>query len=732
VALALAVLAAVAIALWLGVFSQERATASPGPVDLTVTVTSTPASGTTLAQGSTISYTVSVVSDDATYAADDDITLNIDLDNATYVTGSGSTTGGVSCVWAAMPIVCDVPDFTAAGSKTVSFNATVGASGPVLAGAAIDPPITGGVGQVGEVDEGTNALNVDDDDGDDPDAGHDCAAVGEGSDVSVEEEDNFDCTSHAVGTADLTITKFATPAEGTTVMLGSTIGYSITATNTSATTTITNVLIRDILGAALTYASASGSAGVTCTHPTAQQVDCTAASIGPGATATVTIVATVAATSGSVLNGAYVDPTNAITETNEDDDDTLECAAVGEGPGHAPSVESDNFDCASHTAGAVDLTVIKNASPTESTPVATGGTIIYSLTVTNSASATVPATNVAIRDILGTGLTYVSATGTGATCTHTSAQQVDCTAASIAAGGTAAVTITATVSATSGSVYNGARVDPGNTITETNEDADDPDYDCTAVGEGTTTTTEADNFDCTRHTLGGLDLTITKTASPTEATTVTTGSNITYTLTARNATGAPSAATNVAIRDILGTGLTYVSASGTGATCTHTSAQQIDCTAASIAAGGSATVTIVATVSATSGSVLNGARVDPASAIAESNEDADDPDLTCAAVGEGSDAGEVTEPDNFDCTSHTVGGGALLNCPLAGKWAISVWDGSSGKAIADALATCSGVTIVAAYSLDRTTNQFSHYFPGRTDNTLLTLSSMQGILTLAQ
>ena len=593
VVLALAVLAAAAMALWLGVFRQERAAAA-ADVGLNVSIASTPISGTTLAQGSTISYTVTVNSDAATSAAGGNITLTIDLSNATLVAGSFSSPNAITCT-GTDPIDCQVPNFTAAGSKTVSFSATVGAGTPVLVGAAIDPPVNGS--GVGEVDEGTGGGDTTDDDGDDP---LDCNTVGEGTDGgTAAEPDNFACTSHAVGAADLTIGKTAVPAEGTTVPLGSTITYTLTASN-AGSGTAANVVIRDILGTGLTYVSAGGT-GVICTTAL-PQINCTVASLVPGVPATVTVVATVAASAGTLLNGAYIDPTNAITETNEEADEpgSLDCTAVGEVPGG--TMEPDNFDCISHTAtaGAVDLTITKTASPGEGMGAKTGDTITYTLTVANSASATVAATNVPIRDILGTGLTYVSATGTGVTCTHPSAQQIDCTVTSLAPSGSATVTIVATVSATSGTVFNGARVDPANAIPESNEDADDPDYDCTAtganVGEGTDPdpATDPDNFDCTRHTL--------TTASPTPT---------------------PTA---------------------------------------------------------------------------------------------------------------TVSAGQLLNCPYSGKWAISVWDGPTGKPIAEALATCPGVTIVAAYSLDRTTNGWFKYFPGRgTDiNNLLTLSDMQAILTLAQ
>ena len=532
----------------------------------------------------------------------------------------------------------------------------------------------------------------------------------------------------AASPADLTVVVTSTPASGTTLAQGSRISYVVTVAtdaNPGAIVPLNIVL--------------SGASAVVATV--------TAAAPGP------------------VLVGAALDPATAgnfgvvdegaAGDTPEDGgDDALACDTVGEttlpntGPaGPTPPAEPDNFACTSHAVGPANLTISKTALPAEGTTVTLGSTITYTLTASNAAGTTGTATNVLIRDILGTGLTYVSAAGPAVTCTHPSAQQIDCTAASITApGGTATVTITATVAASSGALLNGAYIDPGNVITETNEDNNDLDLICGAVGEGSGNLPEdePDNFDCTTHTGGGLpDLTITKTASPAEATGAKTGDTITYTLTVSNASGATATATNVLIRDILGTGLTYVSATGTSVTCTHTTAQQIDCTVASLAPGASATVTILATVSATSGTVFNGARVDPGSVITETNEDFDDPDYDCSAVGEGTTT--ATEPDNFDCTRHTLttatptptpttSAGVLLNCPLSGRWAISVWNGPSGKATGDALATCTGVTIGAAYSLDRTTNTWLKYFPGRgTDiNDLLSLSSMQAIITLGQ
>jgi uncharacterized repeat protein (TIGR01451 family) len=151
-----------------------------------------------------------------------------------------------------------------------------------------------------------------------------------------------------------------------------------------------------------------------------------------------------------------------------------------------------------------------------------------------------------------------------------------------------------------------------------------------------------------------VDLTITKTASPSDGSTVTTGGTINYTLTVANSGSAP--ATNVPILDTIGTGLSLSSVTpSSGVTCLDVIEPEINCTAASIPAGQSRTVTVAVTVTATGGTVLNGARVDPANAIPETNEDADDPDRDCTAVGEGTDPAPATEPDNFDCTGHSVG-----------------------------------------------------------------------------
>ena len=73
----------------------------------------------------------------------------------------------------------------------------------------------------------------------------------------------------------------------------------------------------------------------------------------------------------------------------------------------------------------------------------------------------------------------------------------------------------------------------------------------------------------------------------------------------------------------------------------------------------------------------------------------------------------------------------MHNCPAAGKWSIVVWDGQSGTAAGDALASCGTGAVDAAYSLDPQTQMWSRWFAGKPDvSNLPPLNSMQGVLAL--
>jgi len=54
--------------------------------------------------------------------------------------------------------------------------------------------------------------------------------------------------------------------------------------------------------------------------------------------------------------------------------------------------------------------------------------------------------------------------------------------------------------------------------------------------------------------------------------------------------------------------------------------------------------------------------------------------------------------------------GKLTNCPPPGMWSLAVWSGDNNMPTGDALATCSGVTVDAAYWLDPQTQAWLRYF----------------------
>ena len=75
--------------------------------------------------------------------------------------------------------------------------------------------------------------------------------------------------------------------------------------------------------------------------------------------------------------------------------------------------------------------------------------------------------------------------------------------------------------------------------------------------------------------------------------------------------------------------------------------------------------------------------------------------------------------------------GLMQDCPPAGMWSIAVWDGESGTAAADALATCGSSAVDAAYSLDAPTGNWWRWFAGKPDvSDLPPLNDMQGVLAL--
>ena len=336
------------------------------------------------------------------------------------------------------------------------------------------------------------------------------------------------------------------------VVAGNNVTYTITVTNTGPSAA-TGVTVTDVLPANLTFVSATPSQG-TATNASGT-ITGAIGNLASGANATITVVATVAGNfSGTLTNTATVTGT-------ETDSDTTNNSAT-----QTTTVNKQ-----------VDLRVTHTDSPD---PVVAGNQLTYTIVVTNDGPS--QATGVSVTDVLPTGLTFVSGTATQGTVANASGT-VTGALGTINSGASVTMTVIATVAATvRTSLSNTATV----TATETEVN--------TANNTATTTTAVS----------ASIDLAIAKTdsADPAGA-----GGSLSYTIVVTN--NGPSTANNVVVTDVLPTGLTFTSGNATSGTVTNNSGT-VTGTIASIAPGGSVTLTIVTAVSSSAtGSLSNTATV---------------------------------------------------------------------------------------------------------------------------
>jgi len=210
-----------------------------------------------------------------------------------------------------------------------------------------------------------------------------------------------------------------------------------------------------------------------------------------------------------------------------------------------------------------DLGITKTESPD---PAFVGDTMTYTLTVTNNGPDS--SSGGTVVDTLPANVSYVSDDGG---CTN-AAGTVTCSTGSLASGASQVIHIVVTATA-AGTATNTATV-KGN------------DIDDNATNNTATVTS--------RIIPKTADLSITK-KGPALA---QNGGTITYTIVVSN--GGPAADTNVTVSDPLPAGEALVSATPSQGSCSDT----VTCNLGTLASGGSATVTIVATVTASCGSTL--------------------------------------------------------------------------------------------------------------------------------
>ncbi|MCL9807313.1 hypothetical protein NAT51_17410, partial [Flavobacterium amniphilum] len=307
-----------------------------------------------------------------------------------------------------------------------------------------------------------------------------------------------------------------------TPSVGSNVTFTLTATNNGPYNTY-GVSVADALPAGYTFVSATPSTG-TWTAP-----NWTIGNMANGASATLTIVATVNAT-GPYANTATIS-------------------------GLEPETNPANNTSTATPLVQTNLGVVKTVSnPTPNV----GSNVTFTITASNAGPSN--ATGVTVNDVLPAGYTFVSATPSTGTWTAP-----NWTIGNLANGASATLTIVATVNA-AGPYANTATISG----TET-----DP-----TPGNNTSTSTPTP--------VAQTNLGVVKTVSnPTP----NVGSNVTFTITASNA--GPSNATGVTVNDVLPAGYTFVSATPSTGTWTAP-----NWTIGNLANGGSATLTIVATVNA--------------------------------------------------------------------------------------------------------------------------------------
>ena len=413
-------------------------------------------------------------------------------------------------------------------------------------------------------------------------------------------------TTTVTPSADLAVTKSG-PASATA---GTNATYSVTLRN-NGPSTASNVTLTDTLPAGTTFVSVAQTGGPTFTcGQAAGVVTCTRATFAPLATASFTIVVTVAPeATGTITNTA------AVSATTPD-------PAAGNNAATAPT---------SVTASA-DLAVSK-IGPAAATA---GTNVTYAVTLTNHGPSA--ATDVTLTDTLPAGTTFVSATQTSGpafTCTP-AAGVVTCTRATLAAGAAATFDVTVAVAAeTTGTISNTAAVTAA---------TPDP-----VPGNNAATSTA--------NAAASADLAVTKSgpAAPTA------GTNATYTVTVTN--NGPSTATDVTLTDTLPPGTTYVSTSQTNGpafSCPQ-SAGVVTCTRATFAPLATASFDIVVAIPAgTTGPLTNAATVtaatpDPVPAnntATATSGTGTAADLSVAKLGPGTATAGTSVRYTVDVTNH--------------------------------------------------------------------------------
>ena len=374
-----------------------------------------------------------------------------------------------------------------------------------------------------------------------------------------------------VPTADLSVTK----TDGVvSAVPGTPVSYTIVVSN-AGPSDITGATVTDLFPATLTGGSWTCAAiNGTCAASGSGSIN-TTVSLAVGGTATFTAGGIVSSSAtGSITNSATITPPPGAIDPN---------------PANNSAADTDSLD------PVADLSITKTDNDTNARP---GDPITYQIVATNAGPSAI--TGAVATDTMPAGITGVTWTctpATGGSCPAPGSGDL-VAPVDLAVGGSVTFTVTATVVATVGTLTNTAQIDvpPG---------AVDPN----TLNNAATDTTQIDPVG---------DLSVTKTDGQTSA---VPGAPTAYTITVTN--GGPSAAPGVAVTDAMPStllGVSWTSAATPGSACSNPSGAGDISELVDVAAGGTVTFAVSATIAATATGVLaNTANLAPPAGFTDSN-----------------------------------------------------------------------------------------------------------------
>jgi uncharacterized repeat protein (TIGR01451 family) len=315
-----------------------------------VTKTAVPAEGTSVAPGSTITYSI-VIANGVTEAATGVTLTDPTPANTTYVAGSATIDDGTVIDPAINPFAStlSIADIPVSDSTTATFQVTVNSS--LANGTTLTNTAT------------VTAANAD--------------PVSDLSDDAV----------HTVIAPVLTVDKTSTPLEGETVDPGDTIDYSIEIANTGGDAA-TGVVLLDDTPENTEYVAGSA------TIDDGTVID---ASTNPFADPGLDIE--------DIPAAGTTTATFQVTVSSPLPNDTVISNSATVSAGNHADVSDDADVTVTSTPG---LTMAKTAFPAEAGKVTPGATINYTIVVTNAAEATEAATEITLTDPTPANTTYVA------------------------------------------------------------------------------------------------------------------------------------------------------------------------------------------------------------------------------------------------------------------------------------------------------------------------------------